>query len=139
MAAPSAPLARALDRIGDRWTLLLVDALLAGPRRYGELADTVTGIAPNVLAARLKKLEADGLVVAAPYQDRPRRLQYELSAEGRSLAGALDVLARWAARHDGARDPRYHATCGTALELRPYCPTCDRVVEAGEADELDRL
>ena len=63
----TAPLDRALTRVGDRWTLLLVEALLDGPLRYGELADAVTGIAPNILAARLKRLEQDGLVTATPY------------------------------------------------------------------------
>jgi DNA-binding HxlR family transcriptional regulator len=135
----TAPLDRALARVGDRWTLLLVEALLDGPKRYGELADAVPGIAPNILAGRLKRLEQDGLLVATPYSQRPLRHQYELTADGRELAAALAVLAGWAARVEGLPAPRYHATCGTALEARPWCATCGRVVDDGEADELDRL
>jgi DNA-binding HxlR family transcriptional regulator len=134
-----APLDRALARVGDRWTLLLVEALLDGPRRYGELSDAVPGIAPNILAARLKRLEQDGLVTASPYSERPVRHQYTLTADGRELAAALVVLAAWAARVEGLPAPRYHATCGTALESRPWCPTCGRTVDAQESDELDRL
>jgi DNA-binding HxlR family transcriptional regulator len=134
-----APLDRALSRVGDRWTLLLVEALLDGPKRYGELADAVPGIAPNILAGRLRRLEHDGLLVARPYSERPVRHQYELTADGRALAAALAVLAGWAARVEGLPAPRYHATCGTALETRPWCPTCDRIVDPDEADELDRL
>jgi len=134
-----APLDRALARVGDRWTLLLVEALLDGPCRYGELADAVAGIAPNILAARLKRLELDGLVTATPYSERPLRHQYALTADGRSLAGALTVLAAWAARVEGLPAPRYHATCGAALESRPWCPTCGRTVDDAEADDLDRV
>src|SRR4051812_25628360 len=82
----SRPLDDALERIGDRWTLLVVDALLAGPRRFGELGEQVEGIAPNILTRRLRQLEADGIVVAAPYSHRPVRLSYELTGPGRDLA-----------------------------------------------------
>jgi DNA-binding HxlR family transcriptional regulator len=133
--APS-PLATAVASIGDRWTPLVVDALLDGPRRYSELTDALGGIAPNVLAARLKHLVAEGLVVATPYQHRPVRMAYELTAPGRELAQALAVLASWGARRSGRSAARHHATCGSAIELRPWCPTCDRPVEAEEADEL---
>jgi DNA-binding HxlR family transcriptional regulator len=134
-----APLDRALSQVGDRWTLLIVEALLGGPRRYGELAEAVTGIAPNTLADRLRKLEASGLVVSAPYQQRPRRVAYDLTAEGRELGGALTVLAGWAARIDGLPGSTYHDTCGTALEVVAWCPTCERPVGPGEEDDLDRL
>src|SRR5262249_14040311 len=130
----TAPLDRALSRVGDRWTLLLVEALLDGPRRYGELADAVTGIAPNSLAARLNRLEQGRPVTATPYSERPRRHRYALTADGRALAEALAVLAAWAARVEGLPSPRYHAACGTALESRPWCATCSRVVDDAEAD-----
>jgi DNA-binding HxlR family transcriptional regulator len=133
------PLDRALTRVGDRWTLLVVEALLEGPRRFGELSDAVPGIAPNILAARLRKLEKERLLVSTPYSRRPVRHQYALTADGRELAGALAVLASWAARVDTMPGVTYHETCGTPLELRPWCPTCGRVVDETEADELDRL
>jgi DNA-binding HxlR family transcriptional regulator len=133
------PLDRALARVGDRWTLLVVEALLDGPRRFGELLDAVPGIAPSILTARLRKAEAERLIVSAPYSHRPVRHRYELTADGRDLAGALNVLASWAAAIDALPGDHYHHTCGTALELRPWCPTCGRVVDDAEADDLDRL
>ena len=139
MATEPTPLDRALTRVGDRWTLLVVEALLEGPRRFGELSDAVGGIAPNILAARLRKLEKDRLVVSAPYSTRPVRHQYELTADGRELAGALMVLEAWAARVDALPGVGYHNACGTALELRPWCPTCGRVVEESDVDDLDRF
>ena len=66
------PLAAALDSVGDRWTLLLVEALLDGARRFGELEEAVGGIAPNVLTQRLRRLESEGLVVAEPYSSARR-------------------------------------------------------------------
>jgi DNA-binding HxlR family transcriptional regulator len=132
---PTSPLARALDLVGDRWTLLVVDALLAGPRRFGELAEAVGGIAPNVLTSRLRDLERRALVVATPYSRRPLRMRYELTTAGRELAGALGQLAAWGARYEGI-PAAHHETCGTGLELRAWCPTCERVVEAREQGEL---
>ena len=125
----SSPLAEALARVGDRWTLLVVEALLAGPRRFGDLLDQLPGIAANILSERLKRLERDGLLVARPYSDRPPRAEYQLTAEGRDLAGALRLLAYWGAGHADPAQALAHDACGTPLEARWYCPTCDRLVE----------
>lgn len=122
------PLGEALAAVGDRWTLLIVEALLEGPRRFGELEEAVGGIAPNILTQRLRRLEQDGLAVSHPYSERPPRFVYELTEGGRELAGALRLLAQWGARHSDT-EPVRHATCGTALEARWYCPTCDETVE----------
>lgn len=134
-ASTDSALARALERIGDRWMLLIVDALLAGPRRFGELADDVDGIAPNILADRLRRLVAEAVVVARPYSRRPVRYSYELTANGRELAGVLRLLASWAARSPEEAEALRHADCGTPMEARWYCPTCARVV-AGDEPEL---
>jgi DNA-binding HxlR family transcriptional regulator len=132
---PPSALALALDRVGDRWSLLLVEALLDGPRRFGEIADAVAGIAPNVLADRLRRLERVSVVRATPYSRRPLRLEYALTAEGLELAGALRLLADWGGRTGGAEaEPLRHSACGTDLEARWYCPTCDRVVDENPAD-----
>jgi len=131
------PLAEALARVGDRWTLLVVEALLAGPLRFNDLTDQIPGIAASILSERLKRLERDALIVARPYSERPPRAAYQLTAEGADLAGALRLLADWAARHtDGSEGPR-HAACGTRLQARWYCPTCDHLAEVEpDADDL---
>src|SRR5919107_1913283 len=109
---PSTPLADALARVGDRWTLLLLAALLKGPKRFNELQEELEGIAPNVLSSRLKALTEQALLVAEAYSERPPRFTYELSESGRELAGALRLLADWGARTSGA-EPYRHAACGT--------------------------
>jgi len=133
--APSA-LEEALHRVGDRWALLVVETLLGGARRFGELQDAVPGIAPNILSDRLKRLEREGVVVARPYSERPPRFAYELTAGGLELAGAIRLLAEWGARRSPEAEPPRHQACGTPLETRWFCPTCARPVDEGEAGEV---
>ena len=128
-------LADALATVGDRWTLLVIAALLDGPRRFGDLQEAVGGIAPNVLTQRVRQLERNALVVARPYSDRPPRFIYELTAAGQELAGALRLIADWGARNAGEATTPRHAVCGTPMEARWWCPTCEQIVDEDE-DEL---
>ena len=139
MAAHDSPLAAALERVGDRRSLLLVEALLPGPRRFNELSEAVSGIAPNILADRLRRLETERIVSATPYSERPPRFAYALTAEGAELAGALRLLADWGSRVSRESEPLRHAACGTPVEARWYCPTCDRPVEGQEAEQVRRV
>jgi len=136
--APS-PLDEALSRVGDRWALLIVSALLDGPRRFNDLQADVVGIAPNVLSQRLRNLEQHAVIVATPYSRRPPRFVYQLTAAGAELAGALRLLAQWGAdRAPGVAEPFRHLACGTPMEARWYCPTCGQVTGPGTSadDEI---
>ena len=137
----ASPLHDALARVGDRWTLLLVAALLEGPRRFNELQEDLGGIAPNILSARLKLLTEQAIVVAQAYSDRPPRFVYELSESGRELAGALRLLADWGARNgtEAQQQPLRHAACGSALEARWWCPSCEAPVEDPADEPLEFL
>lgn len=141
VASPPAQggLAAALDRVGDRWSLLLVEALLPAPRRFNELGESVPGIAPNILSDRLRRLERAGIIVAVPYTRRPLRMEYALTADGRELAGALHLLAGWGSSRGGTGEPLRHELCGTPLQAAWHCPTCARLVADDEPDELTRL
>lgn len=123
-------LAEAVARVGDKWALLIVHALLGGPRRFNDLLEDVGGIAPNVLTQRLRHLERTGVLVAMPYSRRPPRFVYQLTAAGNELGGALRLLAQWGASRTA--EPLRHTTCGTPVEPRWYCPGCERAV-----DDLD--
>jgi len=81
-------------------------------------------------------LERAALVVARPYSHRPPRSTYELTAEGRALAGAVRLLSEWGARHSGEEEQVRHAVCGTPLQVRWYCPTCDQTVDEDAAEGL---
>lgn len=137
-ASPSA-LAAALEAVGDRWTLLVVDALLDGPQRFNDLQARVEGIASNILAQRLRRLEGEGLVIAQPYSQRPPRVVYELTGAGRGLAGALRMLAGWGAGRPEAGQPPRHDACGSLVQARWWCPTCERPVADDEAGDVHWL
>ena len=132
----NSPLAAALERVGDRWSLLVIEALLHGPRRFGELADLVSGIAPNILSERIKRLERERILRGTPYSDRPPRFTYALTDEGQDLAGVLRLLSDWGSRGSAHAEPMRHAPCGTPVEARLWCPTCARSVDEPEADGL---
>lgn len=134
---PLSALDEALRRVGDRWTLLVVEALLAGPQRFGSLEAAIEGLAPNILSKRLKALEAEGVITAAPYSQRPYRVAYALTASGAELAGALRLLAQWGSQRTPGAAPLHHATCGTPVEARWWCPTCAREVADEEAPDVD--
>jgi DNA-binding HxlR family transcriptional regulator len=135
--ATRTPLEAALDRVGDRWSLLLVDALLVGGRRFGELREELPGLAPNILTDRLRRLEREGIVVATPYSTRPPRMEYALTGDGRDLASTLRLLADWGARRDANGEPLRHDRCGTAVEARWYCPTCALAVSDAETGDQE--
>ena len=133
---PVSPLAAAVAKIGDRWTLLVVEALLEGPLRFGELQAAIPGIATSVLSQRLKHLETQDVVVARTYTQRPPRYTYALTESGQQLVGAVRLLAAWGADHADDVIAPHHRLCGTALETRWYCPTCATIVDRPDADEL---
>lgn len=127
------PLAEALSSVGDRWTLLVVAALLDQSLRFNDALGRIPGIAPNILSQRLRHLERQGLVVAQPYSERPPRSLYELTESGRELAGVVRQLTDWGARHAHGAEPLRHDACGSALEAVWYCPSCERPVEEDES------
>lgn len=131
------PLGAALERVGDRWSFLVVEALLEGPLRFNDLVVRLPDIASNVLTQRLRRLEEQRVVTSAPYSERPTRLAYSLTDDGRELAGVLRLLAGWGARSDSAAaDTLRHLACGSALEARWFCPTCARTIEDEDASSL---
>ena len=94
------PVARTLDLIGERWTILLLrDLLLQGPRRFQHFQESLPGVAPNILSARLKSLEEKGLVQRQLYTDRPPRVEYVLTEKGKSLGPIVKAMREWGAKH----------------------------------------
>lgn len=96
----SCPVARALDVIGERWSILILrDLFLQGPRRFQDFQASLAGIAPNTLSARLKTLEAQGVVARRLYSEHPPRLEYYLTEKGKSLGTVLKALKNWGDRY----------------------------------------
>ncbi|MDP2702626.1 MAG: helix-turn-helix domain-containing protein [Candidatus Rokubacteria bacterium] len=111
------PVAKALELVGDRWTLLLVRDLLGGTRRFQDLEASLPGIAPNILSDRLKLMEEHRLVRRRFYSDHPPRAAYDLTDKGRELGTVVGALAAWGSRHvyKGAR--LVHADSGKEVRL----------------------
>lgn len=97
------PVARALDVVGERWTLLILrDLLMVGPCRFRDFLESLGGIAPTTLSARLKSLEEDGIVERRFYSNHPPRAEYVLTEKGRRLGPVLKALRDWGKRYEDA-------------------------------------
>src|SRR6266849_1442178 len=119
-------IARALDVVGDRWSLLLVRELTLGPRRYRDLATGLPGIPSNVLAARLKDLQAAGVVTRRTLPAPTDVTVYELTDAGRALQPALTELLDWGLRYapepSQTTRPSPAGACSAPRAGRPHCP-----------------
>jgi DNA-binding HxlR family transcriptional regulator len=99
MYAADCPTRRMLDRIGDKWTTLIMALLASRPRRFAELQHTIGGISQKMLTQTLRNLERDGLVLRTVYSETPIRVEYALTPLGKTLCGALETLIRWTEEH----------------------------------------
>jgi DNA-binding HxlR family transcriptional regulator len=118
------PVARSVELLGERWTLLIVRDLLPGPRRFQDLLASLSGIAPNVLSARLQAMEAYGIVTRRFYSEHPPRAEYALTHRGQELGVVVGALAVWGSRHLEQQSALVHADCETPLEVGYFCPHC---------------
>jgi DNA-binding HxlR family transcriptional regulator len=129
--------AKSLELLGDRWTLLVVRDLLGGPRRFLDLQASLAGIAPNLLSDRLKLMEAHGLVARRLYSEHPPRAEYALTDRGRELGVVIGALAAWGSRHVHRATALVHAECRHPVDVGYFCGHCASRVR-GSAVELRR-
>jgi DNA-binding HxlR family transcriptional regulator len=121
------PMAHALDLVGDRWALLVIRELMHGPKRYTDLVDHLPGIGTNILAARLRDLERNGVVARRTLPPPAASKVYELTAYGRELRPAMHELAMWGARSLGPptdKDELFEGWLANAMDiaLAPLAP-----------------
>jgi DNA-binding HxlR family transcriptional regulator len=125
-------IARTLEVVGERWTLLIVRNLFLGLRRFDDLQQNL-GIARNVLAARLEKLVEAGVVETRPYSERPPRYEYVLTEKGRDLFPVLVALMQWGDRHapspGGPPMLMVHRGCGGDVDSHRACTRCGKLLE----------
>jgi len=93
------PTRKTLDRIADKWTVLIVGRLAAKKRRFGELRREIVGISPKVLTQKLRELERDGIIVRRVYASVPPKVEYSLTPLGSTLIGLLDAIRVWSETH----------------------------------------
>jgi DNA-binding HxlR family transcriptional regulator len=94
------PIARTLDIVGERWTILILrDLVVSGPRKFQDFERSLAGISPNTLSTRLKRLEEAGIVERRFYEQHPPRAEYVLTEKGNELRPVLKALLDWGRRH----------------------------------------
>lgn len=96
---PACPVETTLMLIGDKWKVLILRDLMTGTKRFGELRRSIGGVSPKVLTAQLRAMEASGLVRRQVYAEVPPRVEYSLTALGRSLRPILDAMRDWGAQY----------------------------------------
>jgi DNA-binding HxlR family transcriptional regulator len=126
------PIAHSTGLVGDRWSILIVRELLMGQTRFQDL-QAQTGATSQMLAARLKRLEADGLIERRAYSQRPLRHEYRLTPKGVNLMPVILALRTWgeawckpAGQELAVR--MFHRSCGSELDLSGRCPSCEGLV-----------
>lgn len=130
------PISRAEDIVGDRWTVLVLRELFMRNHRYDEI-QAQTGGTPQMVAARLKSLEADGMVERRAYSERPPRYEYHLSAKGEAFYSVVLALRAWGETWCKSQDEglavRYtHRKCGHEAGLGPLCDHCGELLRRDE-------
>jgi DNA-binding HxlR family transcriptional regulator len=128
------PMARSLEIIGERWTLLIVRDLLHGPRKFQELQESLANVPPGVLARRLKLLEQRDIVVRRRYSDHPPRAEYSLTPTGSELREVVRSLTIWGAKHLPGQRALVHARCGHQIEMAYRCAHCDKRLALDEIE-----
>lgn len=115
------PIAAAMELVGERWALLVVREIAMGQHRFGGIL-AGTGAPRDRIAARLKTLEAAGVITRTPYQDHPRRDEYTLTESGRGLIPVLDALLAWGTDHAVAADDPLRARRRKTFDRREETP-----------------
>ncbi len=131
-AGQNCSIARTLEIVGERWTLLIVRDALLGYTRFDQFAERLS-IAPNTLTTRLNRLVDAGILRRRPYQERPIRNEYVLTRAGRDLLPVALELMRWGDDHlaaDGPPAEARHAGCGGSLGAGAVCASCGEVIDA---------
>jgi DNA-binding HxlR family transcriptional regulator len=129
-------IARTLEVLGERWTLLVIRDVLSGRRRFDQIQESL-GVARNVLSARLGRLVDEGILERRPYQERPARHEYFLTEKGLDLWPVMVSLLHWGDRHlagpDGPPMLIFHKGCGGTIDDRRICGRCGKHLEVREA------
>ena len=126
------PMARSLEFLGERWTLLIVRDLLRGPQKFQDLSTSLAGVAPAVLSLRLKLLEERGVIQRRIYSDHPPRAEYSLTSAGIELRPVVGALIVWGSRHLDTPRQLAHKTCDHPIELAYYCAHCEQTLDSGD-------
>lgn len=126
-------IAQTLNLIGDKWTLLIIHAILVGKSTYKELQEELKGIPTNLLSQRLKSLEEDGLLMCELYQNHPPRYRYSLTDDAKELDDVFYAIILWGEKHlKKCYKKVVHTACDHDIEQRYYCTHCGKLINKDE-------
>jgi DNA-binding HxlR family transcriptional regulator len=131
-------IARALEVVGDRWTMLVIRSAFEGVRRFDDF-QSVLGVARNVLTDRLTRLCDEGILRRVRYQERPERYEYRLTRKGVGLWPAMMALLIWGDRHYAENGPPMiviHSGCGGEMTERLSCSACGVALQPNEVSAV---
>ncbi len=134
------PVARSVDVVGDKWTLLVLRELYMGATRFEEM-QIQTGATPQMLTTRLKALEADGMVERRPYSEKPLRYEYQLTRKGWDFYPVIYALRAWGEtwckdEDEGLAVRFVHRACGHDVGLASVCPHCGAPIQRQDLDAV---
>ena len=120
-------IARALDVVGEKWSLLAIREIFLGSFKFNEIQEN-TGAPRDILSDRLRKLVVGGVIERLPYHEHPPRYDYRLTPMGKDLFAAITVLREWGDRHCGDPPRAFRHKCGAVVETKLVCRSCDQEV-----------
>ncbi len=142
LAKSDCAVARAIERVGDPWTLMILRAMFLGARRFDQLQQS-TGASPHILSERLKRLCADDVLHRRLYSHHPPRHEYLLTEKGRDLWSVVITLRAWGEKwvpRDGPKDLRlFHKGCGAEMMPRLACPECGAPMQAHDCQAVPNI
>jgi len=134
--ARTCSIARALDVVGEKWSLLAIREMFLGSSKFNEIQEN-TGAPRDILADRLRKLEGHGVLQRKLYNEHPPRSEYQLTPASRDLFAAITVLREWGDRHCGVPPRSFQHKCGATLESKLVCRACGQEVEQRHVRPLE--
>ena len=134
-------IARSLELVGERWSLLVVREIFHGRRKFSEMQRSL-GVARNVLTARLQRLVEEGIIERRPYSERPQRYEYFLPEKGLDLWPVMIALLQWGDRYEQQQEGRpsivfHKGECGGEIDDRRICTKCGKALTVREAEAID--
>jgi DNA-binding HxlR family transcriptional regulator len=133
-------IARSLELVGERWTLLVVREIFHGRRKFSEMQRSL-GVARNVLTARLQRMVEEGILERRPYSEKPERYEYFLTEKGLDLWPVMIALMHWGDKYEprpgGPPSIVIHKQCGGEIDDRRICKRCGKHLTVREARAID--
>ncbi len=132
-------IAKTLNLVGDKWTILVLHRISTGRRTFKEIRDNLDLIPTNILSDRLKKLESEDLIASKLYNHHPPRYEYYVTAKGQDFNKVFNSMILWASDNlEGCKKTLGHSKCGHRVDVRYYCEECGEFLEEASVSAVEK-